>query len=131
VSNASGSDVQEADYNRHENMAAQMGVGGVPFVKLHEGPISALQRQFGEYIKDLHQQRNQPVLVPVVPVVESTKKSIAMINGFPVVPDIRFSDAKKEELEDLMRDYLGKHYRKLSSFNKCSPELPELHRACV
>src|SRR6266704_252111 len=117
-----------------------MGVDAQQFTTLHKDKMSAIQLQFGKYIKDLQWLRQLSGLAPapasmpdsfvklgqpsalapgirqllgpaLVPgsmpapfVIEITPK------GYPVVPDISFEKLKKEELEDLMRNYLSKHY---------------------
>ena len=123
-------------------MAGHAGVDAEEFTTLHRDQISAIQLQFGQYIKDLQQlKKPQPAAgagvaagglpgANVIPVNEiPAPDKIAAHNqapahafkpgaisitvtpeGFPVVPKVDFETLKKEELEDLMRNYLNKHY---------------------
>jgi hypothetical protein len=93
-------------------MAEQMGVGAASFVTLHHDDIHAMQRRFGEYIKDLQRLKDCPIpLQGAKPSDNAPKLSIQIAeNGFPVVPDLEFAKFTKEELEHLMRRYLSMHY---------------------
>jgi hypothetical protein len=93
------------DCSRFENMAAQMGVNAEAFTTMHQDQMRSIRLHFVQYIKNLHQRKGVPTNeVPVRSVIEVTPR------GFPIVPDIVFEMVKKEEVEDLMRDYLSKHY---------------------
>jgi hypothetical protein len=89
-----------------------------PFTKIHEGQIGAIQRHFGEYIKEVHRRRQlNPTPTPAptpAPTLNPAPPAPIVINitpdGFPVVPDVSFHSLKKEELEELMRNYLNMHY---------------------
>ena len=82
------------------------------FVKLGQpsglAPAPGIRQPSGLALAPGIRQLLGPALVPgSMPapfVIEITPK------GYPVVPDISFEKLKKEELEDLMRNYLSKHY---------------------
>jgi len=97
-------------------MATHMGVDAEAFMTLHHDQMNALQLQFGQYIKYLQRRKQQVVLAATTAVcteIEITPR------GFPLVPDIAFGNANKEELEDLMQDYLTKHYGMFLATSDC------------
>ena len=86
-------------------MATHMGVDAEPFTTLYQDQMMSIRLHFIQYIKDLQQRKQMPADdMPVRRVISITPR------GFPLVPDIAFEDASKDELEDMMRDYLSKHY---------------------
>jgi hypothetical protein len=96
-------------------MAAQMDVDAVPFIRLYEQQIDAMEQQFGQYIKDLKRQSVLGGMGPMVPVPKLSDmlaKPIIEITsrGFPVVPEISWEKILGKELENLMRSYLNHHY---------------------
>jgi hypothetical protein len=111
-------------------MVAQVDVDAEQFTTLHHGQLTAIQLQFSNYIKDLHQLKQSKLsLLPatdfgpaqstypasLVKPAPRVKPAISMDltpDGFPILPNISFENLKKEELEDLMRTYLNKDYSK-------------------
>ena len=90
-----------------------MDVVSEQFCHLQADRIEQIRYEFGRYIKDLDRLRETlapsgapGTIVTSAPIVQEVTP-----DGFPVVPNISFEQLKKKELEDLMRNYLNKHYR--------------------
>jgi hypothetical protein len=88
-----------------------MDVDYTPFFKVYESQLQPIQRHFGEYIKHIHRIKNSGP-TGALPNEEGTMElSIKTTSeGFPIFPDENLAKLKKHNLEQLMRDYLGKHY---------------------
>ena len=91
-----------------------MEVPGSTFVQLNSAKMDGMLRDFGEYIKNLKRQK-EPMGegMPTATGADQAagKKTLDITpTGFPIIHDIDFDTLKKEELEDLLRSYLGKHY---------------------
>lgn len=127
-------------------MATQIGINERSFVEVNLDDLQHLQRCFGEYIKDLtvrnkskrkSETAGQPTQATMVPAdvpkempadVPTDMPAISVTaDGFPVVPDIEFNKRSKQELEGLMRSYLGRHYGRLCDF----PTISLLIRAAL
>ena len=90
-----------------------MGVNAEKFIKLHDGPVTDLQRQFGKYIKDLDKIKQSGIFLASEPAPhESVKPKIEKTpNGYPIAPEIN-EQLRKDELEELLRIFLSIHYSK-------------------
>jgi hypothetical protein len=119
-------------------MATQAGVSAERFSIVSRDQIRAMLLQLSLYIKDIQCLKKSgtpgagamPGLCPIpnvtgmpVPDISSApaettthevKPARILMDitpeGFPIVPDLSFEKYKKEELEELMRSYLNKHY---------------------
>lgn len=88
-----------------------MGVDYMPFVMVYKDQVQSLQRHFGEYIKHLHRIKVSQLTGATLKEEGATELSIKYTSqGFPILPDINMANLKKDDLEPLMRNYVGIHY---------------------
>jgi hypothetical protein len=88
-----------------------MGVDYMPFVMVYKDQVQSLQRHLGEYIKHLHRIKVSQLTGATLNEEGATELSIKTTSqGFPILPDVNLANLKKDDLEQLMRNYVGIHY---------------------
>ncbi|KAF8337252.1 hypothetical protein F5887DRAFT_920431 [Amanita rubescens] len=130
--------------NVYDNMAKQAGLNESKFVSRHKGVVRTLLVGFGDHIKELKRQYDQlkdaataqvptqgtpanedmpegpqlPALPVPAPDIAGSQVLPALqltAQGFPILPPINFESRSKEDLEGLLRDYVGRHYKLASA----------------
>ena len=94
------------------------------FVDIHKEAVRDIQVKLIDYVKLLQNQVPRiPAAVPPAAAMPSTrsikpKLQITMADGYPLIPRIvEGENVKKEELEDLIREYLSTQYGMFLSIN--------------
>jgi hypothetical protein len=97
-------------FERHDNMAANMGSTKRRFLDIFDDEVETLQRKLLEYIKLL-----QPTVTNLMTASDLPGSrpdlDISTKDGFPWMPALNEDiQQKKDELEKLIRQYLNDHY---------------------
>lgn len=87
-----------------------MGVSAPGFVTQHKDKVDEMKRLLLDYAKALRQVSNTNI---------QTRENTAPAdliqineNGYPILPDkVDFNSLRKSDLEEIIRTYLGWHYR--------------------
>ena len=93
-----------------------MGLNSPKFTTLHSGDIKVMKLNFAKYLKDLGSQRRFLLqkLVSESEGASDCAKEVPRVTitakGFPVLPDVNFATQTQDNLADMMRQYLSKHY---------------------
>lgn len=99
-------------------MAANAGMHQESFIAKHATLMLEVQKHLLDYVKDLLQESSltpAPNVNPTIPqpVLRKEARELGTEKGFPIMPAIDGGERiKKEELEDLLRRYLGAQYSK-------------------
>jgi hypothetical protein len=102
----------------HDAMAANAGMHRQHFVDKYSTLMKEVQRKMLDYVQDLLQDPssipapNVNVTIPQT-VVRKVRLELGTEKGFPLMPAMDGQEKmKKEELEDVLRQYLGAQYSK-------------------
>jgi hypothetical protein len=97
---------------RDDRLAARAGSTQRKFLDMYESEITNMQRRFTDYIKSI-QEKDQAGAGPPIKPVDRPDLAIAREDGLPVMPPKAVGiQQTKNDLESLIRRYLGEHYRK-------------------
>lgn len=95
---------------RHDNIAAILGVPAVKFEKRHKDLATEMKRNVGLYVKSLKQLLNPASTLDDRQAVPALKVELDSA-GFPKIQaSIPWAKCKKRHLEDLLREYISQHY---------------------